>query len=330
MHKRNKLTSIICAAALLSGMCTVGAIPAAAATTANVTTFTFSDSGITVSNETDTNYKIEGTSLTINGKGSYKVTGSCSDGSVKVKKSTTGVTLTLSDLTLTSTTTAPLMCNKNSQADIIIDGTVNLEDNVQNSEDYWIDQGYSESDSEVDSAENAVIKFKGASKVTMSGDGTLNIKANAKNGIKSGATLDSELENELAYDPTSDYFAYLTMSGLNVNIDTTNVYTPASSNSSSSGGNQGGNQGGFGGNQGSSSTNISSADQSKVTLSIDGTSYSVGSSISGASANSNVSVLLNGSTEIIGTTSKVNASYITFAGDINGSSSATLTYNLNP
>ena len=114
MHKRNKLTSIICAAALLSGMCTVGAIPAAAATTANVTTFTFSDSGITVSNETDTNYKIEGTSLTINGKGSYKVTGSCSDGSVKVKKSTTGVTLTLSDLTLTSTTTAPLMCNKNS------------------------------------------------------------------------------------------------------------------------------------------------------------------------------------------------------------------------
>ena len=329
MHKRNKLTSIICAAALLSGMCTVGAIPAAAATTANVTTFTFSDSGITVSNETDTNYKIEGTSLTINGKGSYKVTGSCSDGSVKVKKSTTGVTLTLSDLTLTSTTTAPLMCNKNSQADIIIDGTVNLEDNVQNSEDYWIDQGYSESDSEVDSAENAVIKFKGASKVTMSGDGTLNIKANAKNGIKSGATLDSELENELAYDPTSDYFAYLTMSGLNVNIDTTNVYTPASSNSSSSGGNQGGNQGGFGGNQGSSSTNISSADQSKVTLSIDGTSYSVGSSISGASANSNVSVLLNGSTEIIGTTSKVNASYITFAGDINGSSSATLTYNSN-
>ena len=163
----------------------------------------------------------------------------------------------------------------------------------------------------------------------MSGDGTLNIKANAKNGIKSGATLDSELENELAYDPTSDYFAYLTMSGLNVNIDTTNVYTPASSNSSSSGGNQGGNQGGFGGNQGSSSTNISSADQSKVTLSIDGTSYSVGSSISGASANSNVSVLLNGSTEIIGTTSKVNASYITFAGDINGSSSATLTYNSN-
>ena len=125
MKKRSKLTSILCTAALLSGMCSTAVIPAEAAST-DVTTFTFTDNGINVSNEADKNYKIEGTSLTINGKGSYKVTGSCSDGSVKVKKSTTGVTLTLSDLTLTNTTTAPLMCNKNSQADIIIEGTVTL------------------------------------------------------------------------------------------------------------------------------------------------------------------------------------------------------------
>ena len=102
---------------------------------------------------------------------------------------------------------------------------------MQNSEDYWTDQGYSETDSEVDAAENAVVKLKGASKVTMSGDGTLNITANAKNGIKSGATLDSDLDTELAADSTNDYYAYLTMSDLNVNIDAANVYKPSSSGS---------------------------------------------------------------------------------------------------
>ena len=127
--------------------------------------------------------------------------------------------------------TAIKPCNLNSQADIIIEGTVTLEDNVQNSEDYWTDQGYSETDSEVDGAENAVVKLKGASKVTMSGDGTLNITANAKNGIKSGATLDSDLDTELAADSTNDYYAYLTMSDLNVNIDAANVYKPSSSGS---------------------------------------------------------------------------------------------------
>ena len=222
---------MLCAAALVGNML-AAALPASADTTdsmSNTATFTFTDSGISVSGSADdSTYSIEGTALTIKKGGSYKVTGSCSDGSVKVKKGISGVTLTLSDLDLTSETTAPVTCNKNSQAEIVIEGTVTLEDNVKNSEDYWYDQGYTDSDTELDSAENAVIKLKGASKVIISGDGTLNIKANAKNGIKSGSTLDSDLETEVAPDSTSDYYAFLTMKGITANIDTTSVYTPES------------------------------------------------------------------------------------------------------
>lgn len=47
------------------------------------------------------------------------------------------------------------------------------------------------------SAENAVIKCKDGSQVTICGTGTLNITANGKNGIKSGATTDEEGEASL-------------------------------------------------------------------------------------------------------------------------------------
>ncbi len=248
------------------------AIPASADTADSVTTFTFTDSGITVSAGADeTTYSAEGTALTIKKGGSYKVTGSCKDGSVKVKKGISGVTLTLSDLDLTSTTTAPVTCNKNTQADIIIEGTVTLEDNEKNSEDYWYDQGYTDSDTELDEAENAVIKLKGASKVTISGDGTLNINANAKNGIKTGATLDSDLETELAPDSSSEYYAYLTMKDLTVNIDTTSVYTPQST---STGGNTGWNFG-PGGGFGQETETYGDAINSECCLNIESGTYNI-------------------------------------------------------
>ncbi len=537
MKKRTVFTSMVCTAALCSAMIPT-AVPAYAAEAEQVT-FTFSDSGIT-SSDSDFDKYIDGNELTIKDSGSYKVTGSCSDGSIKVKKSTKNVTLTLEDLSLTSESTAPLACSKNSQVDIIVKGEVTLTDSVKNSEDYWTDQGYSDSDSEVDSAENAVVKLKGASKVTISGDGTLNINANAKNGIKSGSTLDSDLDTELAYDPESEYFAYLTMNDLTVNIDATSVYTPSSASSSNTGStgadpwrrtgpgggmnpgmdntdyygdainaesclsiqsgtyninadddgihcdyilnigalgadnsdldvningsyegiegavvnfysgdiditasddavnaansslsgsgsdpfqrggssydfqlnifggdiyadasngsdndgldsngsinvyggktiaiaDQSGNAfdlegsfnisegtllglgsapmegeklnsstqqtwavwsggssgfGGFGGrgSRGSSSTNISEADQSKITLSVNSNSYGIGSSISGISNGTKVAVLCSGSEEIISTTAKNNASYVTFAGDINAAGDSTLTYIAN-
>ena len=58
-----------------------------------------------------------------------------------------------------------------------------------------------------ENAENAVIKCKDGSTVTLCGDGELTITANGKNGIKSGATTDEDGE------------ALLTIRDLTLNID---------------------------------------------------------------------------------------------------------------
>ena len=154
------------------------------------TSFVFSENGITVSEGDYTDYKIDGTALTIKGSGTYVVSGSCSDGSITVKKGTVGVTLVLNGLDLTSASTAPIACNKSSEVILIVaQGTVNtLTDSAQNNDDNYPDN---------ELAENAVIKCKDGSNVVLSGSGTLNIVANGKNGIKSGATTETEGEASL-------------------------------------------------------------------------------------------------------------------------------------
>ena len=72
----------------------------------------FSDSGITASG--GSGYAISGTALTIDEPGVYTVSGACADGSIKIKKGTTGVTLVLDGLDLTSAATAPITCGKSS------------------------------------------------------------------------------------------------------------------------------------------------------------------------------------------------------------------------
>lgn len=154
------------------------------------TLFVFSEDGITVSEGDYTDYKTDGTALTIKGGGTYVVSGSCSDGSITVKKGVTGVTLVLNGLDLTSASTAPIACNKSSEVTLIVaQGTVNtLTDSAQNNDDNYPDN---------ELAENAVIKCKDGSNVVLSGSGTLNIVANGKNGIKSGATTETEGEASL-------------------------------------------------------------------------------------------------------------------------------------
>lgn len=100
------------------------------------TTFTFSDDGIKASDEAAEGFTVSGTTLTIEKGGNYVVTGSCSDGNVIVKNGTSGVNLTLSDLTLSCADTAPVVCSKNTQTNIEIKGTVTLEDAVTNSTAY--------------------------------------------------------------------------------------------------------------------------------------------------------------------------------------------------
>lgn len=157
---------------------------AAEATSYNVAdalTLTFTDSGITGSGS---GVEINGTALTISEPGTYLLTGSCADGSVKVKKGTADVTLILSDLSLTSSSTAPITCGKSSVVTIAAaDGTTNtLTDAAQNNDTEYPDNT---------DAENAVIKSKDGAQVVLCGSGSLTLNANGKNGIKSGTT-DSE------------------------------------------------------------------------------------------------------------------------------------------
>ena len=184
---RPSFTSLIAWAAVLALLLGLLPVSASAAeyTASGATSFVFSDSGITISEGDYSGYKTDGTELTINGSGTYIVSGSCSDGSIKIKKGTTGVTLVLNGLTLTSTTTAPISCNKSTGVNIVVAaGTTNtLTDNAYNNDDNYPDN---------ENAENAVIKCKDGSQVVISGSGTLNITANGKNGIKSGATTDDE------------------------------------------------------------------------------------------------------------------------------------------
>ena len=157
---------------------------------ANATAFVFSDEGISVTEGAYTGYKIEGTALTINGEGTYVVSGSCADGSITVKKGTTGVTLVLNGLDLTSADTAPIACNKSTEVTILAAaGSVNnLTDSAYNN-----DETYTENTN----AENAVIKTKDGSKVTLCGTGTINVYAYGKNGVKGGATTEEEGEASL-------------------------------------------------------------------------------------------------------------------------------------
>ena len=175
------LSLLPCCAASAASPASNNAVTNATAVTYTGTEIQFSDSGIT-STASD-GVEIAGTALTIKESGTYLLSGTCADGSIKVKKGTTGVTLVLNGLTLTSETTAPIICAKSTEVSIV--AAANTENTLTDTENNNADDGGAE-------AENAVIKCKDGSAVTLCGTGTLNVIANGKNGIKSGASTESE------------------------------------------------------------------------------------------------------------------------------------------
>ena len=192
MTKANSLSRWLAAA--MAALMLLALLPArvwAAESTAydtdGATVFTFTDIAITAKDGDCTGYDIDGTALTIEAAGTYIVSGSCQNGSITVKKGVTGVTLVLSGLTLTADGTAAIACNKSSGVTIVAqDGTTNiLSDTETNNDGSYPDNT---------DAENAVIKCKDGSQVTLCGSGSLTVNANGKNGIKSGAATDEEGE----------------------------------------------------------------------------------------------------------------------------------------
>ena len=155
----------------------------------------FSDGKITAASAGGA--EIDGTALTITASGTYVLSGSCTDGSVTVEKGVDGVTLVLNGLTLTSETTAPIVCGKGSE--VTIEAAAGTENTLSDTESNNDESGNAD-------AENAVIKCKDGSQAVLCGAGTLNVQANGKNGIKSGAT-------------TKDGEASLTIRDLTLNID---------------------------------------------------------------------------------------------------------------
>ena len=191
--QKRRILSVILCLMMIAGMMSASITPASAAemTTYNVsdaTGFVFSDAGITVAQGAYSGYKIDGTSLSIKDSGIYVVSGSCANGTIVIKKNVTGVTLVLNGLTLAASATAPITCNKGSEVIIVAAaGTVNnLSDDQYNNDDIYTDETL------YPDIENAVIKGKDGSNVTICGTGTVNINACGKNGVKGGADLYEE------------------------------------------------------------------------------------------------------------------------------------------
>lgn len=176
--KSKKVCSLFLAIVMLVS---IMPFPVAYASSNETATLTFSESGITET-QAGSGYTIDGTALTITAAGTYRITGSCSEGSVVVSKSLSDVTLILDNLTLSSSSTAPVVIKKSSTVIIHLEGTSTLTDNEDP------DNETSSDATVADAFEGAAIKVKSGSTVTLCGEGNLNIVANAKNGIKGGST----------------------------------------------------------------------------------------------------------------------------------------------
>ena len=208
MFKHSRFIAILLTMALVFSL--VPAVSAAESTyeTDGAYIFSFSDDGIDVAQEgSGGKYKAEDTELKIQAGGTYIVSGSCADGFIQVSKGVTGVTLVLNGLTLTNSTTCPLSINKSTGVTLVIaDGSTNtLTDNAYNNDTVYADNT---------DAENAVIKCKDGSQVTITGGGTLNLIAKGERGLKSGA-IDTETDVDNPRD------AWLVIEGGTINITAT-------------------------------------------------------------------------------------------------------------
>ncbi len=123
----------------------------------------------------------ENNNVKISAAGTYIISGTCADGSIAVKKGTTGVVLILKDLDLTSTSSATLSLNKGSEVKVIIQGTVRLTD----AEDIALE--------DTDDFDGAAIKAKVGSSVVLTGSGTLYVNGECKHGIKVSGLDDEDI-----------------------------------------------------------------------------------------------------------------------------------------
>lgn len=150
---------------------------------------TFSDTEATVKG-LEGGCSVAGTAVTIGEAGIYVFSGRCADGSITVKKGTTGVKLVLNglDLTSASAVSGPILCKAGTETEIVAEaGTVNsLTDSAANTE------------------EKAAVKVNKQSSLALSGTGTLNVVGKCKNGIKGGAETDITVQEQKLHIKSAD------------------------------------------------------------------------------------------------------------------------------
>ena len=208
---KNRFLSLVLSLTLIVSATGIQTLASETAAMLNgLTKFVFDGDSVTVTEGSDTNYEVvvydstdteteavisegdgsmtysvpEGSAgellVSIKKKGGSYVFEGNGQGSIAVKKEATAdAVLYLNGLELTSSFTSVVQVKKDSTATCtiyVVDGTENtLADNAFNNDDVYADNA---------AAEKAVMKFKDSSNVIFDGAGVLNIKGNAKNGIK--------------------------------------------------------------------------------------------------------------------------------------------------
>lgn len=165
-----RVLSGLLVAAVAAGLLPTVACAATSYTTDNATMISFTSSAASGSGKFE-GFEIDGTAVSITAAGTYVFSGSCSDGTITVKKDVEDVTLVLSGLTLTSTATSAITVNKGAEANLVAaSGTKNTV-----------------ADSAAANDENAAIKVKTGGSLSLGGAGALTVDGNFKNGIKGAA-----------------------------------------------------------------------------------------------------------------------------------------------
>lgn len=192
MKRSAIILALALALSLLAGCGAADSGNAAAENTATVsgTEIAFSDGKITAS-ATD-GVEINGTALTITASGTYVLSGSCADGSVTVEKGVGGVTLVLNGLTLTSETTAPIVCGKGSG--VAIEAAAGTENTLADTESNNDETGNAADNEPLDA--DGAVTVSGGTVLAAGGSGGMGMSlAAAQPCVIFGGTMEMQGEN---------------------------------------------------------------------------------------------------------------------------------------
>ena len=173
--------------------------------TSSTPVLVFSDEGIQATGSTE-GYTVEGTALTITAAGTYVLSGTCTDGSITVKKGAGNVVLALNGLDLTAATDATTALNTKASTSVrvvAVDGTQNTLTQTAHT------------------TEKPKAALNASEALTLEGTGALTVNGTHNNGVKSDTSLTVEDGLSLTVNATNNGLAadgLLTVNGGTVSV----------------------------------------------------------------------------------------------------------------